>query len=167
MAPDIRVWLEAILQREESPIAADWLKEQPSAVIVSLLEALKDAVERRAPILVWADGTADSEAYFSERHQQWVFTSFIDDGIGRSNRVLPEWVEVRGPVRDEQAEQLNQDCFACDLEVSEGCWVLAPGCLPDILELDPEHLHITRAGTAHGQILSGEEALAWWTQWWS
>jgi hypothetical protein len=163
MEPDVRVWLEAILQRDESAIAADWLKEQPSAVIVSLLEALKGMVERRVLVLTWIDKATQSEAYFSERSKRWIFTRFHDE-VSRDHFVTPEWVEVRGSGNAVQIAIFRRFSHAADvLETPISLLVLAPRALEDVLERT-HALPITRVGTAEGQVLVGAEAEAWWQQ---
>jgi hypothetical protein len=156
MEADISVWLEAILQHDESAIAADWLKEQPSAVVERLLLDLKTEVDRRSLILVWGDGTRHAEAYFSECHHQWVFTRF--DG-GR-HRIVEKWIEVGSPGHWSYGTRWTAICLACDLETPGGRWVLTP----DWLERTLQHGEILRAGTADGHVLIGVAARDWWLQ---
>jgi hypothetical protein len=124
-----------------------------------LLLDLKAEVDRRPLVLIWADGTNNSEAYFSERNQRWVFTSFDDE----DHHVVEKWIEVGSPGHWSYGARWTRVCLACDLETPGGRWVLTPGWLETNLQ-DGGTLEVLRAGTADGQVLVGVAARDWWFQ---
>jgi hypothetical protein len=122
-----------------------------------------------ANILVWADGTADSEAYYSERHERWVFVDFLN--YGNTQILDGPWVEVtldQTADLDQASEDgfdladrgLNQASVACDLE-GRGLWVVEGGDLPPLLLTYGRVLTVTRVGQDDGRVLAGDEAEAW------
>jgi len=120
-------------------------------------------------LLIWADGTADTECYYSERHECWVFVDFLNHG--ETTLVGEPWVEVTlDQTADlEQASEdgldladrgLNQAAVACDLE-GRGLWVVRCSDLPDLLLTYGDLLTVTRVGEDDGRVLTGDEAQAW------
>jgi hypothetical protein len=158
MMTEMSVWVEAILRRDETAVAADWLLEQPAATVERLLNALRYEVDSRSFVQVWADGTAYSEAYWSEKKSRWVFTEFDS----RTCEFLEEWVELVDQGSLDADEGLNQATVAWNLEGVRNYWVVRPEDVTELLEGYEGALAIHRVGTAEGKVLEGDAADAWW-----
>lgn len=112
-------------------------------------------------ILVWADGTADTEAYWSERRKLWCFIDWLNHG---DTFVAESWVEVTlnpaGLPGDFRALDglgpeecgLNQRSIACDLEAPGGRWVVDAADFTELQDVYGDALVITRRGTNQGEV---------------
>jgi hypothetical protein len=147
---DLPVWLEAVLQGADLPVAADWLKEQPSSTIVVFLESLQ---AHYPVLLIWED----DEAYWSRGRGHWVFT-------GRGARGVHAWLEF-------EILDLSQ-LVAADIGIAyyalaqEGNrWVLNNEDMAFLRHLPQmvTAVRLLRVGTTEGKILSGQQAINWYS----
>jgi hypothetical protein len=148
---DLPVWLEAVLQGVDLPVAADWLKEQPSSTIVAFLEALR---AHYPVLLIWSD----SEAYWSRRLGHWLFTK---TGAQRVDSWLEFDVLDFDRIQDEEDIELAYSALAHD----GNRWVLDNEDMPFLNPLPPmtDVARLLRVGTSEGKILSGQQALDWYS----
>lgn len=129
-------------------------------------------------IHVWADGTANSEAYWSERNRRWVFVDFLNHG---ETTLVEAWVEVSldldaepnfeigkcvGPDGGEYDERgdlsaygLDQATIACDLE-GDGRWVVSLEDYCELAERYGDCLCPEVVGTHDGLVLASNGDVA-------
>lgn len=113
-------------------------------------------------LLVWADGTAHAECYFSESLDRWIFVDPVDMVVSTTD----EWIEVTLYLEKYTTrlynwadDGLNQYCIACDLEAPGGIWVVTSDDYPELVRTYGEALLVVRFGLADGKVISGDEAV--------
>jgi hypothetical protein len=148
---DLPVWLEAVLQGVDLPVAADWLKEQPSSTIVAFLEALR---AHYPVLLIWSD----SEAYWSRMLGHWLFTK---TGAQRVDSWLEFDVLDFDRIQDEEDIDIAYYALA-----QEGNRLVLNDADMDFVYPLPQMVtavRLLRVGTSEGKILSGQQALDWYS----
>jgi len=130
---------------------------------------MTESTSERDKILVWADGYANSEAYWSERNSKWVFVDFLNHGEETS--LVQSWVEVGldesevDPALIPQGSSaadcgLNQATIACDLD-GDGSWVIDSEDFAALQETYGDALYVKCVGTDNGEILVDEAAASY------
>jgi hypothetical protein len=107
---------------------------------------------------IWADGTANSECYYSARNKKWVFVDFLNHG---DTKLVETWVELELYNEDADPDNgLNQATIACDLEDRWGLYVVDADSLEALAGYGTA-LRVRTVGTCWGDVLDGLAAEEW------
>lgn len=157
MKTDIDVWVEAILEREEELVAADWLKEEPSATVAKVLARLRDAWKTRPELVLWESEYRKVQAYWSPCHSKWLFVSLSPDMLEST----AAWIQLDGY----WLESLDEDLDVLLMIRSDNpkrSYVVVRWPDFDLLEESlGAGMAITMCGTYTGRVLRGDAAHAW------